>query len=92
MSTSQTFTRDREEILSGMRERNEQILAASRRTRLELTEALEQTLSAVADAQEKLAETSEVEWLSRLLRAQATFTRSIGDASAKFARDLIETT
>jgi hypothetical protein len=91
MST-QTFTRDREDILSEMRERNEQFLAAGRRTGLEFAEALEQTLSAVADAQEKLAETSEVEWLSRLLHAQATFTRSMGDASAKFTRELIDAT
>jgi hypothetical protein len=88
---TQTFTGDREEILTGMRERSEQMLAASRRTRLELTDAMEQTLGAVADAQDKLAETSELEWLTRLLKAQACFTRTISDASSKFARDLLET-
>jgi hypothetical protein len=86
----ETLPRDREAILNSIRERNEQIVAAGRRTRLELVDAFEQTLSAVADSQEKLAETSEVEWLGRLLKAQSTFTRSIGEASATFARELLE--
>jgi hypothetical protein len=82
--------RDREQILESIRERNEQIISAGRQTRIELLEAFEQTLSAFADSQEKLADSSEVEWLSRLLRAQATFTRDVTDASGKFARHLLE--
>jgi uncharacterized membrane protein len=82
--------RDREQILESIRERNEQIISAGRQTRIELLEAFEQTLSAFADSQEKLADSSEVEWLSRLLRAQATFTRDVTDASGKFARQLLE--
>jgi hypothetical protein len=88
--TSEPLTRDREQILASIRERNEQIMAAGRQTRLELLEAFEQALSAFADSQEKLADQSEVEWMSRLLRAQATFTRDMTDASSKFARQLLE--
>ena len=89
--TSEPLGRDREQILASIRERNEQIMAAGRQTRLELLEAFEQTLGAFADSQEKFADQSEVEWLSRLLRAQATFTRDMTDASSKFARQLLET-
>jgi hypothetical protein len=89
--TTQTPLRDREQILTSIHERNEQIMEAGRRTRLELLEAFEQTLSAFAESQEKLADSSEVEWLSKLLRAQATFTRDVTDASGKFARQLLET-
>ena len=78
---TQTFPRERDEML-----------AAVRRTRLELAEAFGQASEAVADAQERMAETSEVEWLGRLLRAQACFTRSVGDATTKFHRDLVEET
>jgi hypothetical protein len=89
--TTEPLTRDRDEILASIRERNEQIMAAGRKTRLELLEAFEQSLSAFADSQEKLADSSEIEWLSRLLRAQAMFTRDMTDASSKFARQLLET-
>jgi hypothetical protein len=87
---SEPFTRDREQILASIKERNEQIMQAGRQTRLELLEAFEQALGAFADSQEKLADSSEVEWMSRLLRAQATFTRDMTDASSKFARQMIE--
>jgi hypothetical protein len=89
--TTEPLTRDRDEILASIRERNEQIMAAGRKTRLELLEAFEQSLSAFADSQEKLADSSEIEWLSRLLHAQAMFTRDMTDASSKFARQLLET-
>jgi len=88
---TQTWTPDREEILESWREPAEQILAASRRTGLEITDAMGQALSAVADAQEKLADTSELEWVSRFLRAQAALTRNMGDASSKFVRDAFQT-
>jgi hypothetical protein len=87
---TEPLTRDREEILASIREHNEQIMSAGRKTRLELLEAFEQALSAFADSQEKLADQSEAEWLSRLLRAQATFTRDMTDASSRFARQLLE--
>jgi len=87
---SEPFTRDREQILASIKERNEQIMQAGRQTRLELLEAFEHALGAFADSQEKLADSNEVEWMSRLLRAQATFTRDMTDASSKFARQLLE--
>jgi hypothetical protein len=91
MMTTEPLERDREQILASIMERNEQILEAGRRTRLELLEAFEQALGAFADSQEKLADQSEIEWMSRLLRAQATFTRDMTDASSRFARELLET-
>lgn len=84
-----SFPADGEQLLAGMREQTEQLFAASRRTRLDLTGAAQEAIAAVADAQEQLADMSELEWMARLLRAQATFMRSIGDASAHFARDLL---
>jgi hypothetical protein len=87
---SEWFLRDPEEIVASMQERNEQILEVGRRTRLDLIESYEQALGALAESREKLAETSENEWLSRVLRAQAGFTREIAEASGKFARELLE--
>jgi predicted CoA-binding protein len=59
-------------------------------TQIEMVDAFQQSLEAVAEAQEKLAASSEVEWLTKLLQAQATFTRDMADASGKFARTLLE--
>jgi hypothetical protein len=87
---TEPLERDREQILASIRERNEQILDAGRKTRLELLDAFEQALGAFADSQDKLADQSEIEWMSRLLRAQATFTRDMTDASSRFARQLLE--
>jgi hypothetical protein len=77
-------------MAASFRERNEQILEVGRRTRLDLIESYEQALGALADSREQLADASEVEWLSRVLRAQAGFTREIAEASGKFARELLE--
>jgi|1185.fasta_scaffold516768_2 hypothetical protein len=59
-------------------------------TQTEMVDAFQQSLEAVAEAQEKLASSSEVEWLTKLLQAQATFTRDMAEASGKFARTLLE--
>jgi hypothetical protein len=84
------FPHDPEEIAAGLREQNEQILAAGRRARLDLVESYEQALATLADSGAKLAESSEIEWVGRFLRAQADFTREIAEASGKFARELLE--
>jgi hypothetical protein len=78
------------QIMTTLREHNEPMLAAGRKVQLELLAACERAASALASSQEELAETAEVEWLSRLLRAQATFTREMAGASGKFGRELLE--
>jgi hypothetical protein len=80
---------DPEKIVAAVREQQEQLLSAGRTAWLELTDTLRETLSAVAEGQDKLAETTEVEWLSRILRAQATFARDLLEASSRFARDVV---
>ena len=84
------FPNDPENVLAGLREQNEQILAAGRHARLDLIESYEQALGTLAESGAKLAESSEIEWLSRFLRAQADFTRELAEASGKFAREVLE--
>jgi hypothetical protein len=81
---------DGEQLLGSMKERQEQALTAGRKATLDFVQAYEHTLYELAESQEKLAAASEVEWLSRVLRAQAGFTREVVDASAKFAREVME--
>ena len=81
---------DPEKIVAAMRERQEEYLAAGRKTWLVAAEAFEQSLGSLADAHENLAETSQVDWLMRRLRARAAFTREVGGASGRFARELLD--
>jgi hypothetical protein len=87
---AEQFAYDPQKVFASIRDRQEQMLAAGRKTRLELLDTYRQSLGAVADSQEKVAALSDVEWLSRLLRAQAGFTRELADASGKFARELLQ--
>jgi hypothetical protein len=79
-----------EQVLASIVERQKQMLSAGRKATLDVVQVYVETASAFADSQEKLAAMSEVEWLSRLLLAQANFTRDVVDASAKFAREVME--
>jgi hypothetical protein len=79
-----------EQIFTTLRDRNELMLEAGRQTRLELLAAFERTATALAASQEELADKAEVEWLSKLLRAQGAFTREVAEASGRFGRGLLE--
>jgi hypothetical protein len=81
---------DPDQIVATVLERHQHMLMAGRKATLDALHVCAQTANAFADSQEKLAAMSEVEWLSRLLRAQAGFTREMLDASAKFTRELME--
>ena len=80
---------DPEKIVASIRDGQEELLTAGRTTMIEAAEAMEQTLGMFADADDKLAEATEVEWMSRALRARASFTRDMLGASSRFTRELL---
>jgi hypothetical protein len=84
-----TPIQDPEKIVAGMRDGQEELLSAGRTTMIEAAEALEQALGMFADTDDKVAEATEVEWMSRLLRARASFTRDLLSASSRFTRELL---
>jgi hypothetical protein len=81
---------DPEQMLSSVMERQMETLTAGRKATFDALQACAETARAFADSQDKLADASEIEWQSRLLRAQASFTREVLDASTKFARDVLD--
>jgi hypothetical protein len=87
--TGQTLP-DPEQLLGDIIERQRQLFLSGRKATLEALEVYAQTAGAVADSQEQLADSSDIEWLSRVLRAQAAFTRDLIDASTRFTRELME--
>ena len=85
----ETFTQDPEKIVAALRVGHEEMLASGRKTMLEAADAMEQTLGMFADAYDKLADATDVEWMSRLLRARAAFSRDMLSASSRFARQVL---
>ena len=81
---------DPQELFATFAERQQELLTAGRRATLDALQAYIEAAGVVADTQEKLAASSEIEWLGRLLRAQAALTRELADASARFTSQLIE--
>jgi hypothetical protein len=75
---------------NSFRDVNEQILDFGRKTGATVLDAYESTLKTVADYQDKLAETSQVEWVSNLAHAQAELTRGVAKVYASTARGLIK--
>jgi hypothetical protein len=81
---------DVDRVMSNIRELNEQILEAGRTAGLEFLEAYERTLRSFADTQEQLAEASQVDWITQMMKAQAAFTRDMVGAMTQAARGTLK--
>jgi hypothetical protein len=79
-----------EDAADRVRDLNERVIEATRNAGHTYLDAYEKTLRGIASYEEKVAEASQVEWLSALLTAQADFTREIAKASTASARELLK--
>jgi hypothetical protein len=73
-----------------IRELNEQILDFGRKAGISFLEGYENTLKTWAEYQDKVADSSQVEWVASIARAQANFTREITRVYTSSARDLLK--
>jgi hypothetical protein len=73
-----------------LRDVNEQILDFGRKTSATVLDAYETTLNTWADYQDKIADSTQVEWVSGLGHAQAKLTRGVAKVYASTARGLIK--
>jgi hypothetical protein len=90
-ATSNTKTANQTDAAAeSLRDVNEQILDFGRKTSATVLDAYESTLKSFADYQDKVAETSQVEWISSLAHAQAELTRGVAKVYASTARGLIK--
>ena len=83
-------TGDVDRVVATIRELNEHILEAGRVAGLEFLEAYERTLRSFADTQDSLAEASQSDWLTQLMKAQASFTRDVASAMTEAARSSLK--
>ena len=90
MADKTTMADEAEAAVERIRALNEEILEFGRQAGASFLEAYEANLKSFAEYQEKLADSSQVEWLSAIARAQANFTRELSAAWGATARDLMK--
>jgi hypothetical protein len=73
-----------------IRELNERIIDSSKKAGNAYLDIYEKTLSSIAGYQEKVAEESQVDWVSTIANAQASFTRDLATAYTSAARSLLK--
>jgi len=90
MATATKTANQADAATESLRDVNEQIIDFGRKTTATVLDAYESTLKSFADYQDKVAETSQVEWVSSLAHAQAELTRGVAKVYASTARGLIK--
>ena len=68
---------------------NEDVVELGRKAGLGTLEAYESTVQGFADQQVQLAEATDVEWVAKLVRAQADVNRDVARVYAEAARGLL---
>lgn len=78
------------ETVERIRELNERILEAGKKTGGAYLDAYEQALKSIADYQEQVAKQTDVEWVSTIVDAQARFTRELTKVYVSTGRELLK--
>jgi hypothetical protein len=81
---------DFEAATERIRELNEKVLAAAKRTGTMSIDAYEQTVNSVLDFSQKAADSTNVDWVSAIAKAQASYITEVTNAYTKAARDLLK--
>jgi hypothetical protein len=89
-STTQDATAAITETVDRIRELNEQIIDMARKAGTGYLDVYERSLESIAGYQQQIANATGVDWLQRLIEAQANFTREVGNLYASSARELFE--
>jgi hypothetical protein len=77
-----------DELVEQVRELNERIIEAGRRSGETYLQSYQQLLKTVADVQEEAGRASPWDWVTTMATAQANFTRDIAEAYAAAGRRL----
>jgi hypothetical protein len=88
--TKQSANENVEAATERIRDLNERIIESSKKAGNTYLDIYEKTLNSIADYQEKVGERSQVDWVSTIANAQASFTRDLASAYSSAARSLIK--
>jgi hypothetical protein len=79
-----------DETVERIRDLNERILESGKKAGTVYLDAYEKSLSSIADFQDRVADASQIEWVSAVANAQANFTREIAKSYSAAGRDLLK--
>jgi len=79
-----------DETTERVRELNERIIESSKRAGGAYLDAYEKVLKSIADFEERVGTSSQVEWVTAMTQAHADFTREIAKIYASTARELLK--
>jgi hypothetical protein len=83
-------TENFEQAADRLRDLNERIIESSRKAGQSYIDAYEKTLVSIADFQDRIGKSSQVEWVTTLAHAQADFTRNWTEAYTTAARNVLK--
>ena len=85
-----SFDVDFEAAAERIRELNEKVLTAAKQTGTMSVDTYEQTVNNLLDFSQKAADSTKVDWVSALTKAQASIIAEATNAYTKAARDLLK--
>lgn len=89
-TTTSPFDVDFEAATERIRALNEKVLAAAKQTGTMSIDTYEQTVNNVLDFSQKAADSTNVDWVSAIAKAQASYITEVTNAYTKAARDLLK--
>ena len=89
-ATTSPFEVDFDNAAERIRGLNERVLTAAKETGTISLDTYKQTLNSLLDFIQKAADSTQVEWISALAKAQASYINEVTNAYTKAARDLLK--
>jgi Phasin protein len=89
-SSSRSGADAAQETVERIRELNERIIENARQAGAAYLDVYERSLAALVDYQKSFASATPIDWLQRVIEAQAAFTRELGDLYAATAREAVK--
>jgi hypothetical protein len=90
MATKSDTATGADETIERIRELNEQILEAGKQWGQSFLDAYEQSMRTFADFTAKSGQSTDVEWISHIAKAQADFTREVTRQATEAARRMLK--
>jgi hypothetical protein len=87
---AQNATQPFEDAAKRIRDLNERIIEQGRKAGLAYLDSYESTLNRLADFEERVGKAGDIEWITELANAQATFIRDVTAAYTRAARDMLK--
>jgi hypothetical protein len=89
-STTSPFDVDFEAATEQIRGLNEKVLTGAKETGNMSIDTYEQTVNSVLDFGQKAADSTKVDWVSAIAKAQASYITEVTNAYTKAARELLK--